>query len=76
MQLLEDETIQSLEQEFEAMLQQEAENMKGAWDIRAQKKKEEEEQRKEEMRIAMESKNSAQYFPSLKTCSVLLLLQK
>ena len=58
MQLLGDESIQSLEQEFEAMLEHEAENMKGSWDIRAQKKKEEEERRKEEMRKAMESRNS------------------
>ena len=54
-QLVENETIQSLEEEFATLLAHERESMKGAREIRAQHQKEEEE-RLEKMRRQMQEK--------------------
>ena len=54
-QLVENETIQGLEDEFATLLAHERESMKGAREIRAQRRKEEEE-RLEIMRKKMQEK--------------------
>ena len=56
LQLVENETIHGLEEEFAALLEHERESMKGAREIRAQRQKEEEEERLERMRKRMEEK--------------------
>ena len=59
-QLVENETIQSLEEEFATLLAHERESMKGAREIRAQRQKEEEE-RLERMRREMQEKKGKRW---------------